>query len=73
MKPGITLSLHLWRGIGPDVQRDLFWARYRLGFVTLAIERNDTLVAYRILKAAIEERIAADEANALIDHWEEGR
>jgi hypothetical protein len=42
------------------VQPDLFVCRYRLGFLTLAIERNDTLAAYRLLRAAIEERIAAE-------------
>lgn len=62
MSPGITIFLHLWRGIGGDAQRDLFWWRYRLGFVTLAVEHADTLTAYRKLRVTIEERVAADEA-----------
>jgi hypothetical protein len=80
VSPGITVSVHLWRGIGPDTQRDLFVCRLRLGFLTLAIERNDTLVAYRVLRATIDERIKADQAYVKrsrsqdeIDRWEEGR
>lgn len=61
MSPGITLSLHWWRGCGPDIQRDLFWWRYRLGFLTVAVERADLLSAYRKLRTAIER--AVDQAN----------
>jgi hypothetical protein len=60
MSPGITVSLHLWRGIGGDVQRELFSWRYRFGFVTVAIERTDILAAYRKLRIVIEERVEAD-------------
>lgn len=53
MSPGITISIHFWRGFGPDTQRDLFyWQRLRLGFLTIAIERRDPLAAYRKLRAA---------------------
>lgn len=61
MSPGITLSLHWWRGFGGDIQRDLFWWRYRLGFLTIAVERADVLAAYRKLRAAIVDRIHRDE------------
>lgn len=61
MSPGITFSLHWWRGFGPDIQRDLFWWRYRLGFATVAVERADTLAAYRKLRIAIEQRVRRDE------------
>jgi len=61
MSPGITLSVHWWRGWGQDQQRDLFWWRYRLGFLTVALERADTLTAYRKLRVAIEARIRRDE------------
>lgn len=58
MSPGITLSLHWWRGIGADRQADLFyWQRVRLGFVTVALERTDTLTAYRKLRIAIERAV----------------
>lgn len=61
MSPGISLSLHWWRGFGPDVQPDLFWWRYRLGLATVSVERADLLAAYRKLRAAIVDRIAKDE------------
>jgi hypothetical protein len=60
MSPGITLTAHLWRGIGEDAQRDLFFWRYRLGFVTVAVERQDVLAAYRLLRGVIEQRVEAD-------------
>lgn len=61
MSPGITLSVHWWRGWGLDQQRDLFWWRYRLGFLTVALECADTLSAYRKLRVAIEARVHQDE------------
>lgn len=60
MSPGISLSLHWWRGWGQDQQPDLFVWRFRLGFVTLAIERVDLLQAYRKLRKAIADRIEHD-------------
>lgn len=71
MSPGITLSLHWYRGFGEDIQRDLFWWRYRLGFVTVALERQDTLRAYWKLWNAIDERIRRDAARIRCD--QEGR
>jgi hypothetical protein len=60
MSPGIAFSLHWWRGIGPDIQPDLFWWRFRLGFVTVSVERVDLLAAYRKLRATIAQRVAHD-------------
>ena len=61
MSPGISLSVHLWRGFGFDAQQDLFfWWRFRLGFLTVAVERVDVLEAYRKLRKAIAERIEHD-------------
>lgn len=60
MSPGISLALHWWRGFGPDVQPDLFWWRYRLGFATLSIERADLWEAYRKIRDAMVKRVEND-------------
>jgi hypothetical protein len=60
MSPGINLSLHWWRGIGPDVQLSLFYIGLRLGFVTVSFERDWVLAAYRKLREAAAERVRLD-------------
>lgn len=62
MNPGITLSLHWWRGFSLSPEPTLFWLEFRFGFVTLSVERAWPLKAYRTLRAAIVERVAKDEA-----------
>lgn len=57
MSPGITLSVHFWRGWGRDEQKDLFYARRRFGFITLSVDRADVLPAYWKLRRAIEDSI----------------
>jgi hypothetical protein len=71
MSPGITLSLHRWRGIGGDVQPDLFFWRYRFGLLTIAIERTDTYRAYRGMRQAAED--ALNQLNRRVRWGEEGR
>jgi hypothetical protein len=61
MSPGISLSLHWWRGFGPDAQGDLFWWRYRLGLMTVSVEGRDPWAIYQKLRATVEQRVAADE------------
>lgn len=51
----LDLSLHAWRGIGPDDEPDLFLWRWRLGFVTVTVSRVDVLRAYQELKARAEQ------------------
>lgn len=69
MSPGITFSLHWWRGIGPDAQLDLLVCRYRFGFVSATAEGDDPFKGIEKiradlakLRAAIAERIARDES-----------
>lgn len=62
MNPGITLGLHWWRGCSLKPERTLFWLEFRLGFVTLTVERTWPLAAYRTLRATIVERVEKDEA-----------
>lgn len=57
MSPGITISIHFWRGFGGDVQRDLFFWRYRFGVLTLTVERTDALTSYRKLRLSIERAV----------------
>lgn len=57
MTGSLDFKLHFWRGIGPDREPDLFVARYRLGFATVAIERADLLATVRKLRAAIAEAL----------------
>lgn len=59
MNPGISISIHLWRGIGADTQGDLFVCRYRLGYLTLAVERQDPLRAYRSIRQIAETTLEA--------------
>ena len=61
MSPGVSVSLHWWRGIGPDVQLSLFYMGLRLGFVTVSFERDWMLAAYRKLRATIETRVERDQ------------
>jgi hypothetical protein len=61
LSPAITLSVHWWRGIGPETQANLFYYGFRLGFVTVSVERESLLEAYRRLRRALAERIAKDE------------
>lgn len=61
MSPGLSVELHWWRGIGPTVQRDLFFYGFRLGFVTLSICRVCVIDSYAKLREAVESRISADE------------
>ena len=71
MNPGVSISIHFWRGIGADLQRDLFWCRYRLGFVTIAVQRQDPLRAYRGIRQAAES--ALDKLNRRVRQDLEGR
>lgn len=68
MNPGITLSLHWWRGLSLSPEPTLFWLEFRLGFVTLSVERAWPLAAYRKLRAAMVEAVARAERDG-----EEGR
>ncbi len=52
MTGSLALSLHAWRGIGPDVEPDLFFWRWRIGFLTLTVCRVCVLAAYQDVKAA---------------------
>lgn len=61
MSPGLTLELHWWRGIGPTVQRDLFWYGYRFGFLTLSICRVCVIESYRKLRETIEQSVETSE------------
>jgi hypothetical protein len=63
----LDFSFHAWRGIGPDEEPDLFFWRWRLGFVTVTVSRVDVLRAYRKLKDA------ARDALALLNRDGEGR
>lgn len=67
MNPSIGLSLHWWRGIGTDVEPDLFIWRCRFGLFTIGIERGCLLAAYRKLRAAIVQRVERDEAQRARD------
>lgn len=61
MSPGITFSLHTWRGIGGDVEPSLFWWRFRFGFATVSVDKISLYAAYLKLRAAIVERVRKDE------------
>ncbi len=67
MSPALSLSLHYWRGIGPEAQHNLFFYGLRLGFVTVSIERDSLLAAYRKLRATLVERVERDEAQRARD------
>lgn len=68
MNPGLTLSLHWWRGCSFTPEPTLFWLEYRLGFVTLSVERAWPLAAYRKLRVTMQEAVARMERDG-----EEGR
>lgn len=59
MNGSIDLSLHGWRGIGPDIEPDLFVWNYRLGFATLSISRVPVVRAYQDVKRSAERLRAA--------------
>jgi hypothetical protein len=63
MSPGIQIEFHVWRGIGPTVQRDLFFYGWRFGFLTLSICRVCVIDSYAKLRAAVVERVEKDERN----------
>lgn len=69
--PGISVCVHFWRGIGSDVQQDLFVCRYRFGLFTLSIERADPLRSYRGIRQAAECALAS--LNRRVRRDEEGR
>jgi hypothetical protein len=60
LSPAVTLSVHWWRGIGPEVQANLFYFGFRLGFATISVERESVMAAYRVLRDAMAERVAHD-------------
>ncbi len=47
----ILLEFHLWKGIGRD--RDLFHLHLRLGFVSIAADRESVIGVLRDLKRAV--------------------
>jgi len=61
MNPSLDLSLHLWRGFGPDREPDLFLIRWRLGFVTVSVCRVCVLGRYRELRRRIDEVIRMED------------
>lgn len=61
MSPGVSIEIHAWRGLGPVLQKDLFYFGFRLGFVTLSICRVCVIDSYKMLRESIEARISADE------------
>ena len=62
MSPGISISLHFWRGIGPLIQRELFYVGFRLGIFTISICRVCVIDSYAKIRGAMLERVAVDEA-----------
>lgn len=62
MSPEISVSLHAWRGIGPEFQLSLFYVGFRLGFLTVSFSRDWVLQHYRITREAMEKRAAWDRA-----------
>jgi hypothetical protein len=51
MNGSLALDLHGWRGIGPDVEPDLFVWRWRVGFATFSVCRVCVLAAYQDVRA----------------------
>lgn len=47
----LELALHAWRSFGPDEQPDLYFWRWRLGFMTVTMCRVCVLAAYQDAKA----------------------
>lgn len=62
MNPGLSLSLHWYRGFGPDIEPDMFVARFRLGFLTIAAESDDWLPRFRKLRQTIVQAVQKAEA-----------
>ncbi len=71
MSFGVSLTLHTWRGVGPEVQQNLFFYGFRLGFATVSVERDSVLEAYRKLRQAMVERVSRDDEMRQQDEWEE--
>jgi len=57
MNPGLTLSLHWWRGFSLSPEPTLFWLEFRFGFVTVSVERAWPLEVHRNLRAAAKTAI----------------
>ena len=53
MTGSLGFILHWWRGIGPDVEPDLFFWRWRVGIVTVTVCRVCVLAKYQDTKAAL--------------------
>lgn len=68
MNPGITLSVHWWRGVSLFPEPTLFWLEFRMGFVTLSIEKAWPLAAYRKMRSTVQEAVGI-----AARHDEEGR
>lgn len=61
MNHSLDLSVHGWRGVGPDREPDLFLIRWRLGFVTVGVCRVCLLDSYRKLRRTIVESVVRSE------------
>lgn len=57
LSPGLSISLHWWRGLGGDTEPDLFCWRLRLGFLTVSIDKVDVLKAYQKLRETMVESL----------------
>lgn len=57
------LEFHGWRGIGRD--RDLFWLHWRIGFVSVALDRVSVVDTVRELRHQVDalRRTVTDLAN----------
>lgn len=63
MSPGIALELHWWRGIGPAVQRDLFFYGFRLGIVTISVCRVCVIDSYSKVRGAVVDAVRKAEGD----------
>lgn len=61
MTGSIDLSIHWWKGIGPDREPDLFLIRWRLGFMTIGVCRVCLLSKIHELRAVIREAVNKSE------------
>lgn len=71
MKPlaqdkSLKVELHGWRGIGADIEPDLFFWRWRFGVVSISICRVCVLGAYWQMKARVED-LKAEAHNARME------
>ena len=57
MSPSFSISAHFWRGIGGDKDFSLFWWRYRLGFLTVSIDKVSLYEAWRKLRDTAEQAL----------------